>query len=342
MLEQFKDRNDGQKWAHPELRVIHELSNTSTTDDFTFTFNPDIPYEERAAFVKKLGKESNESVTYDETRTTFYQVPGCEEEPDAPLVEVTVTKPVNPTKKMRCMVVIPGGALIMCVKSFPQPATVSDQNNCVVVFFGYRAIFDAPYPAAINDCHAVYKWTVEHAEELDIDPDMIIINGGSSGGHLALALCHRLKRYGYKPRGCVAEMPIVDNRMNHRNSAIQLAGWGADQVHITSQAWLGRALPHKLNGEAFANYATEEECVGLPPTVIITTDMDPNADACMDYVSKLISAGVFVALHLWGGAIHGVVTIASTVEAVADYSDRYLKQLHDDTLELWKYDLRRN
>jgi acetyl esterase/lipase len=349
MLERFKDRNDAQTWAHPELRVIHDMFNTysgSGMDYEGFIFNPDVPYEERAEFTRNFNKERNAGIAYDETRTTSYQIPGCEEEPDAPLVEATVTKPANPTRKMKCILSIPGGGMLVCSVGDLKPEVLSDEHDCVVVHFGYRSVYAGVsltgYPAAVNDCHAVYKWTVEHAEELDIDPDMIIIDGISTGGHLALALCHRLKRYGYRPRGCVAKVPIADNRMTYRNSAIQVAGWGADLVYLSSKTWLHRALPHKLNGEAFANYATEEECVGLPPTVIITSDMDPNADACMDYTSKLISAGVFVSLHLWGGSIHGTLSTAAMVEEVTDYSDRYLKQIHDDIVEMWKYDLRRN
>lgn len=43
--------------------------------------------------------------------------------------------------------------------------------------------FSDPYP--VEDCYAALVWTAEHAAELGIDPDRLIIAGGSAGGGLA-------------------------------------------------------------------------------------------------------------------------------------------------------------
>lgn len=41
------------------------------------------------------------------------------------------------------------------------------------------------YPYAVNDCFDVLKWCKSNAEELGINPEKIIVGGGSSGGNIA-------------------------------------------------------------------------------------------------------------------------------------------------------------
>lgn len=49
----------------------------------------------------------------------------------------------------------------------------------------YRRSRTAQYPAAITDAKAAMRWMRAHATEYGIDPDRILVGGGSSGGHLA-------------------------------------------------------------------------------------------------------------------------------------------------------------
>ena len=50
----------------------------------------------------------------------------------------------------------------------------------------YRMYPQATAPAAIEDVRAAILYVVAHAKELNIDPNRIVIMGGSAGGHLAL------------------------------------------------------------------------------------------------------------------------------------------------------------
>lgn len=50
----------------------------------------------------------------------------------------------------------------------------------------YRLVQVAPAPAAIEDIRCALKYIKLHAKELNIDPAKVIIEGGSSGAHLAL------------------------------------------------------------------------------------------------------------------------------------------------------------
>jgi len=60
------------------------------------------------------------------------------------------------------------------------------KNNMAVANMGYRLVDVAPAPAAIEDVRSVLIYLVKNAKELNLDPDKIVVMGGSAGGHLAM------------------------------------------------------------------------------------------------------------------------------------------------------------
>ena len=71
----------------------------------------------------------------------------------------------------------------------------------------YRLAPEHPYPAAIDDAHAAYRWIME----IGYTPDRIVLAGESAGGGLCYALCQRLRESGDPmPAGIVALSPWCD------------------------------------------------------------------------------------------------------------------------------------
>ena len=60
------------------------------------------------------------------------------------------------------------------------------QQGYVTVTISYRLTQEAPYPAAVNDTKCAVRWVRANAENYNVDPDNIVIMGGSAGGHLAM------------------------------------------------------------------------------------------------------------------------------------------------------------
>jgi acetyl esterase/lipase len=50
----------------------------------------------------------------------------------------------------------------------------------------YRLVGQAAWPAQIHDVKAAIRWTRAHAQELDVDPQRIVLWGSSAGAQLAL------------------------------------------------------------------------------------------------------------------------------------------------------------
>ena len=62
------------------------------------------------------------------------------------------------------------------------------QKGYVTVTLSYRLSGVAKFPAAAQDVNCGIKWVKQHAAEYDIDPERMVLIGGSAGGHLSLLL----------------------------------------------------------------------------------------------------------------------------------------------------------
>lgn len=60
------------------------------------------------------------------------------------------------------------------------------ENGFVVANVEYRLTKVASAPAAVEDVLAAANWFRSHAQKYNVDPNRIVVTGGSAGGHLAL------------------------------------------------------------------------------------------------------------------------------------------------------------
>ena len=61
---------------------------------------------------------------------------------------------------------------------------VAEQSGCRVIFPEYRLSPENPFPAGIEDCHAIVEWVYENADKLEVDRNRIMVGGDSAGGGL--------------------------------------------------------------------------------------------------------------------------------------------------------------
>ncbi len=346
-IEKFYNRDSGEKWGHPEILAAYDMMAGSIGYAETL-LNDHLPIEERREFMLKAEADFAKLVPpVDPARTTTHECPGCADEPDAPLVKLHVSRPTTPRakKNLPCILVIPGGGLATCFQSTPCEAW-SDKYGVVVAQVMYRTVITGKgYPEPLNDCEAAYNFLVEHAAEFNISPKKIILHGNSSGGHLALALAHRLKRRGITPRGALVWVPILDDRPTFYSSHIDSAFWGQTSAAASARCYLGDLMgTADVSPEAYPNRATVEECVGLCPTFIHAMMNDVGLGSQMEYAAKLTAAGVYTEIHCWGGSQHCSLTTAAKIDA-NDPDDKYAQifnAVQDKEYEdLFKYDLTR-
>lgn len=347
-LERLYDRSD-IRWAHPETEEGYGVLGSLDTVATEAFFNQELPREDRAEKARELTEMihsmlagTDNGPVYSSRETVV--APGCPEEPDAS-VELIIFRPQEPKQDpLPVIYAIPGGGMYqVALDNFSLYWRAPDMFDCVVVCPHYRTVFEARYPGAMNDLHAGYQYVVEHAEELGVDPDRIVLNGASSGSNLALSLAHRLKRYGYRPRGCVVTESFADNRPTSETCNFN-GPWSGKAQWMSSLEYLGPnnfALDN--TPEMYPNYATAEECVGLCPTFIHCDCEEGNTSGCKDYSTKLTLAGVYNEIHVWGGAVHGVADFSFlNVSPVQPYAQRYWSVFSGNVTDCFKYDLRRS
>lgn len=130
------------------------------------------------------------------TTVTYREVNGHE-------ILADVYRPEN--QEVRPVIVwIHGGALIMGHREgIPsQIRELAAEKGYALVSIDYRLAPETKLPAIISDIEAAFRWLAkEGATQFRLDPNRIVVSGGSAGGYLTLVTGYRVQP---KPKALVA------------------------------------------------------------------------------------------------------------------------------------------
>ena len=207
-----------------------------------------------------------------------------------------------------CVFSIHGGGYIMGWPTMDDPLFESwcPSLGVVGVSVDYRLAPETPFPGPLDDCYLALQWTIDHADELGIDPGRMGLFGVSAGGGLAASLALLVRDRGEVQVGFqMLESPMLDDRQQTRSSNLEgLPIWSKEANEFGWRSYLGPlygdpALP------GYAAPARADDLSGLPPTYISATAVDGFRDEDIDYACRLQQAGVETELHVYPGAPHG-------------------------------------
>ncbi len=85
------------------------------------------------------------------------------------------------------------------------------QCGCRVIGIDYGLMPEHIWPDATNDCIDGYKYILENAKSLGVNPDRMVIGGDSAGGLLSVECYLGIKECDSKPRGLMLIYPVTDN-----------------------------------------------------------------------------------------------------------------------------------
>lgn len=185
---------------------------------------------------------------------------------------------------------------------------LASRAGVVVVLVDYRLAPEHPFPAALDDCVAVYEWMLASAAELGIDPGRIIVGGASAGGNLAAALCLALRDRGTAPPLLqLLEVPATDLAMESPSLVEFATGAGLTGAEVDQYArwYVGEDGDRR---HPYVSPLHAPDLSGLPPALIIVSELDPIRDDGERYLAALHAAGVAgaafrVLAHFHGGWI---------------------------------------
>ncbi|AYF99286.1 alpha/beta hydrolase fold domain-containing protein [Protaetiibacter intestinalis] len=209
---------------------------------------------------------------------------------------------------------IHGGGMVMCNR-FASAYPLIDwamELDIVSVTVEYRLAPEHPYPYGVEDCYAALEWMHANATELRIDPEKLVVFGGSGGGGLAAGTTLLARdRKGPKLRGQLLQCPMIDDR-NETLSAHQFDNVGVWDRTSNITAW-DAILAGSRGQEDVSMYAAparSKDLSGLPPTFIDVGGAEVFRDEAIAYATGILNAGGEAELHVWGAAFHGFYDIA--------------------------------
>jgi len=177
-------------------------------------------------------------------------------------------------------------------------AKVARVTGAAILMYEHRNAPEHPYPAALDDSLAAYKWLLEQGTS----PKDIVIMGESAGGGLCLATLLAIRDQNLPlPAGAVALSPWTDLKLTgasyqtKRNVCISPEGMNV----VCSKYYYGDHDPeHPYISPLYGDLQ------GLPPLCINVGEYETMLDDSTRFAEKAKAAGVDVTLRVGEKMVH--------------------------------------
>ncbi len=194
-----------------------------------------------------------------------------------------------------------GGWAFMCGESVRgQAAAQADRLGLKTYAVDYRNPPLDRFPAALDDCVAVYRALIEQ-----VRPERVVISGGSAGGNLSAATGLRIRDEGLAwPAGIALMTPCTDGSLM------------SDTMYANDQ--MDMVLKLEAMAEFWAVYAGKADrrdpylspvfadfSKGFPPTLLQTGTRDLLLSDTVRLHRAMRAAGVQADLHVFEAMPHG-------------------------------------
>ncbi|NDI36047.1 alpha/beta hydrolase [Chengkuizengella sediminis] len=185
--------------------------------------------------------------------------------------------------------------------------------KCIVVSVQYRLAPENKYPLPFIDAVDAVRWTYHNAGVFGGDANRIAVGGESSGANLAAVAAIKIRES--DDIKLVAQLLITPVTNYGFNTSSYRAGYTYSLSKETLIWFWNHYLENAEQGkEIYASPLQVQTAEGLPPTLIITAELDPLRDDGFLYAEKLKSSGVDVEYICYEGYVHSFVHMIHIVE----------------------------
>lgn len=187
--------------------------------------------------------------------------------------------------------------------------------RCRVVSVDYRMAPEHKFPAAVDDCAAATRWTIEQAASLGIDPARVAVGGDSAGGNLA-AVMALMARDGTLPKLAFQLLIYPATDMMMTTASARLTGGGLPLTSATMRWFIDYYMRTPEDERDWrASPARAADLSGTAQALVLTCAYDPLCDEGIDYARRLEREGVRVTHLHFSDQMHGFMSHGRIVRA---------------------------
>jgi acetyl esterase len=217
------------------------------------------------------------------------------------------------------------------------------RRGMVVFNVSYRLAPRHPFPAAVEDVFAAYRWVVDNAATWGADPTRIVVAGESAGANLAMAVtlasCWRrpepfareVFETGVVPRAVLPAcgMYQITDPDRFRRRRVDLHPFFRDRLHEVAEAYL-RGVPE--DGDPAARDLADPVVFlergqppdrPLPPFFAGVGTRDPLLDDTRRLARALEALGAPVEARYYRGELHAFHAVVFLPQARRFWADTY-------------------
>ncbi len=197
-------------------------------------------------------------------------------------------------------------------------ADLADRARCLVLAVDYRLAPEHPFPAAVEDCLAAWRWLAANAASLGADPARLAVAGDSAGAALSAVICQQTQAAGEPmPRFQLLIYPVTDGDGDYPSRTAY--GEGFLLTAAMMRWFMGHYAPGGMPGDdpRFA-VIKAPSLDGQPAAAVVIAGFDPLQDEGRAYAARLEAAGVAVDTLEFPSLIHGFIALAGVVPAARE------------------------
>jgi acetyl esterase len=189
-----------------------------------------------------------------------------------------------------------GGWVVGSIESFDTTCrALANASGAIVGSVGYRLAPEHPFPAGLEDCVAATKALAERYPD-----EPLAVAGDSAGGNLAIAVARRLRD---DVRAQALIYPVADAGLNTPSMRDFGEGYGLTVAGL--QRYWNLYVDGVDGFQPDTSPLRADDLAGLPPTFVLTAELDVLRDEGEALAEKLREAGVQVTHRRYDGVIHG-------------------------------------
>ncbi|RJG11721.1 alpha/beta hydrolase [Massilia cavernae] len=164
----------------------------------------------------------------------------------------------------------------------------------VVLASTYTLAGERPFPAAVEDAHAVLMWAKKNKASIGWNGKSMVVAGIEAGANLAAVCALMARDRGAPPlAGQVLVMPMLDPGLTTCSMRDVPPGAETLEVAQSCAASYRGYLPNAADRtHPYASPLASSRLKNLPPALILSADDDPLRDEAEQYGAKLTSSGV--------------------------------------------------